>query len=93
MALEHADADQRSVVERYLGDPDLDRAGVDALRAVIADTGALARVESLIEERTAEAIAALRPSRQGVDGSSGPVAPEAAEVLERLAIAATARRV
>lgn len=93
MTLEKADTGQCRVIDRYLGDPDLDRAGVDALRTVIADTGALARVESLIEERTTQAIAALRPSRFGVDGTSGPVGVEAAEVLERLAVAATARRV
>jgi geranylgeranyl diphosphate synthase type I len=89
MALDTADAAQAAVVHRHLGDPDLDRAGVDALRTVICDTGALAQVETLIEERTAQAIAALRPS----SNADGPVAAEAAEVLQSLAVAATTRRV
>jgi geranylgeranyl diphosphate synthase type I len=91
MALEQADDAQAAVVARHLGDPDLDRAGVEALRTVIADTGALGRVEVLIEQRTEQAIAALRPSLAGA--GTGPVDSEAASVLQQLAVAATARRV
>jgi geranylgeranyl diphosphate synthase type I len=88
MALDVADEAQADVVRRLLGNPELDCDGVDALREVIADTGALARVEALIEERTSEAVAAL-----GLDGPGGPVTAEAAEVLADLAVAATSRRV
>ena len=71
------------VIERYLGDPALDAGGVLALRDVIVDTGALAEVERMIEERTGRAVAALE---------SAPVDPEAGVVLRELAAAATARR-
>lgn len=53
------------------------------LREVITDTGALARVEALIEERAAAALAALE---------SAPVHPSAFAALAELASAATARR-
>ena len=59
MALEHATPEQHGLVQRHLGDPQLDAAGVDALRQVLADTGAVRRVEELIATRTAEALAAL----------------------------------
>ena len=42
-----------------LGAADLDEAGVDRLRGIIEDTGALARTEARIIELTAEALAAL----------------------------------
>jgi geranylgeranyl diphosphate synthase type I len=88
MALDAADDGQVDVVRRYLGDAGLERDGVDALRAVIAETGALDRVEALIEERTAQAVAALD---DGV--AAGTLSGEAAEVLKELAVAATSRRV
>jgi geranylgeranyl diphosphate synthase type I len=82
MALDRATPGQTALVRQLLGDPDLDDAGVTALRAVIADTGAVEEVESLIARLTAEAVAAL-------DGA--PVVPEARDVLRELAVAATAR--
>ncbi len=88
MALDVADAPQAEVVRRHLGDPDLDGAGVAALREVIADTGALDRVESLIEARTTEAVDAL-----GLGRPDSPLTDEAAHVLQDLAVAATSRRV
>ncbi|HSP39761.1 MAG TPA: polyprenyl synthetase family protein [Frankiaceae bacterium] len=88
MVLDHATQAQSAVVHRHLGDPDLDPAGIDALRTVIADTGALDRVEALIEERTAGAIDAL-----GVGRSDSPLTAEAARALQDLAVAATSRRV
>jgi geranylgeranyl diphosphate synthase type I len=88
MALEVSTETQAEVVRRHLGDPDLEQDGVDALRQVIAETGALDRVESLIDERTAEAVGALAIGR-----ANGPLTAEAAHVLQDLAVAATSRRV
>ena len=84
MALEAADARQASVVRRHLGDPHLTPEGVTALRTVLQDTGALTRVEALITELTADALAALE---------AAPVADEARDVLEQLATAVTCRTV
>ncbi len=52
-ALERRDAGAgRATVRRQLGDPRLDASGVDALREVIVDTGALDEVERLIAALT-----------------------------------------
>lgn len=82
MALERATDAQAELVRRHLGDPRLDDAGVDRLREVLVQTGAVDRVEALIEARTADALAAL---------DKAPVTEEAEEVLRALATAATAR--
>jgi geranylgeranyl diphosphate synthase type I len=84
MALEQATPAQEAVVRRHLGDPHLTEEGVAALRAVLTDTGALARVEALIDELMGDALAAL---------DAAPVTEEAREVLRDLALAATARAV
>jgi geranylgeranyl diphosphate synthase, type I len=84
MALEAADSAQAAVVRRHLGDPHLSAEGVAALRAVIEDTGALRRVESLIDELMDDALTALQ---------AAPVEEEARAVLEALAVAATCRTV
>ena len=84
MALETATPAQTAVVKRHLGDPHLGEEGVAQLREVITDTGALARVEGLVDELMGDALAALR---------AAPVTAEAREVLEQLAVAATARAV
>jgi geranylgeranyl diphosphate synthase type I len=83
-ALERATPAQTAVVNRLLGDPRLDLAGVDRLREVIVETGALDSVEQLISRLTAQALAAL---------GTGEVAEPARSVLHDLAVAATARRV
>ena len=82
MALEKATPDQAALLERHLGDPSLDAAGVAALRDLLRETGAVDRVEGLIAARTDEALAALE---------TAPVTAEAARVLGDLAAAATAR--
>jgi geranylgeranyl diphosphate synthase type I len=79
MALERATPAQADLVRRELGSP---TAAVDDLRQVLIDTGAVDRVETLIETGTAEALAALTGSG---------VAPEAAQALSELALAATRR--
>ena len=84
MALETADQAQTATVRRHLGDPHLGADGVEALRDVIRGTGALARVETLIERLLHEALAALEAAE---------LADDARSVLQELAVAATARSV
>ncbi|HZB51938.1 MAG TPA: polyprenyl synthetase family protein [Mycobacteriales bacterium] len=83
LAVQHGSAAQVAVVDRHLGDPALDLAGVEALREVLVDTGALDAVERMIAtgaERALDALAAVE------------VAAPADGVLRELAAAATARR-
>lgn len=77
-----ATAEQRAVLEKSLGDPHLSQDDVAVLRTLLTETGAVARVETMISERTAEALRAL-------DG--GSVAPDAERMLRSLAVAATTR--
>ena len=84
MALESASRAQQSVVRRYLGDPHLSEKGITALQQVITETGTLVRVEALIEELTADASSAL---------AAAPVHPDARDVLQQLAVDATARSI
>jgi geranylgeranyl diphosphate synthase type I len=58
-AVETANDAQAEQLRRRLGDPQLDADGVTVLRDVIAATGALDRVETLITERVTTALAAL----------------------------------
>ena len=58
-ALEGATAAQAEVFRQRFGDRDLDSRGVADLRDIIVQTGALAAVERLISDLTAEAAAAL----------------------------------
>jgi geranylgeranyl diphosphate synthase type I len=83
-ALERSSPAQAAVLRRHLGDPGLTPEGVAELRAVITDTGALDRVESMIAEFTEQSFAALR---------SPLLAADAVPVLEGLAVAATSRSV
>ncbi|MEP6695525.1 MAG: polyprenyl synthetase family protein [Pseudonocardiales bacterium] len=83
LALERADARQSALFRRHLGDPHLSAAGLDALRGVIEQTGALARSERLISERTERALAAM---------SNADIDDGARAVLCELAVAATARQ-
>jgi geranylgeranyl diphosphate synthase type I len=82
MAMEAASPAQASELRRNLGDPGLGADGVESLRAIIRETGALDAVEARIASLTAEAVDAL------VSLDPGPRA-----VLEGLAVAATARKV
>nr|WP_249714781.1 polyprenyl synthetase family protein [Micromonospora sp. NBRC 107566] len=79
-----ADNGARRALVAGLGDPALDAAGVDRLRGIIADTGALQRTEHRIAELAEEALAAL---------AAAPVDPAAAAELTALATAATHRAV
>ncbi len=82
MALERATDAQAAVVRRHLGDAHLGLDGVAVLREVLVDTGAVDRVEQLIDTLLADCLAAL---------AQAPVTEEAREVLGELAVTATAR--
>ena len=79
-----ADAAQRAALDAGLGDPDLDETGVQRLRAVLMDTGALADTEERIGALAAEAEAALEDSRADVD-------PAALQVFAGLLVKAVKR--
>jgi geranylgeranyl diphosphate synthase, type I len=66
-----AGAAGRDLLERRLGDPELDAAGVADLQAVIVESGALAAVESMIEDGYARALAALEGAEMDDDGRRG----------------------
>jgi geranylgeranyl diphosphate synthase type I len=80
VTLDRCSPAQAAVVRRSLGDPHLDPDGVDRLREVITDSGALGVVEEMIGELSGRALAAA----EGVE-------PPARGVLERLVAAATSR--
>jgi geranylgeranyl diphosphate synthase, type I len=82
LTLDRAGPVQAKTVESLLGDPALDAAGVDTLRSVIVDTGALDACEKMITRYAAEADGAL---------SAAPLTAEARTALSELTIAATAR--
>jgi len=84
MALETATSSQVAVIRKHLGDPHLSDEGVALLRGVITETGALQRVEALVETLLDDALTALE---------AAPVEDDAREVLRDLAVAATARSV
>jgi geranylgeranyl diphosphate synthase type I len=81
-AYERATPGQAALLRRFLGDPKLSYDGVERLREVITETGALDYAEALVRRRADEAIAAL---------GSDAVTPEAVDVLRALATAATER--
>ncbi len=83
-ALARATPAQVATVNRLLGDSRLDLDGVERLRTVICETGALERTEELISSLTAQALDAL---------DSPLIAESARGVLAELAVAATSRAV
>ncbi|WP_433781757.1 polyprenyl synthetase family protein [Actinomycetospora sp. CA-101289] len=87
VALSRAHPDRRTaaVVERAVGDPDLDVAGVDAAREALVALGVVDDVERRITELTASAVDAVR----GADAPT--LTAPAPERLADLAIAATRR--
>lgn len=82
LALRAASPAQAATVRRLLGDPGLDEDGIDRLREVVTDTGALAEVERIITEDVAAARAAL---------AATPLDDVARDVLTCLVGAATTR--
>ncbi|MFV2173014.1 polyprenyl synthetase family protein [Actinomadura sp. LOL_016] len=81
-AVEHATPAQRRLITSLHGSPDLDGHGADRLREVLVDTGALAAVERMINEREGRAVDAL---------ATAPIPESACEALARLAMSATRR--
>ncbi|NKZ06213.1 polyprenyl synthetase family protein [Actinomadura latina] len=82
LTLERASAAQADAVRRRLGDPALDRPGVDELRTIIEETGGLAACEALIERYQREAERILDAA--AIDAGSR-------QALAALAVAATTR--
>ncbi len=82
IAREKATAAQAAAIDRLLGDPAIDAAGVAGFRDLLTETGALAECELMIDRYVTEALAAL---------DEAPVTAEAKAALAELAIAATAR--
>lgn len=80
--LDRADNVQTHQMRRLLGDPGLDTQGVETLREIILQTGALAHVENLIDSLMTQSLDALR---------AAPIEEEARHVLHDLAVAATRR--
>lgn len=74
-------ADAREL-EGMLGNPDLGSAEVERARRIIADSGALAQVEEMIEDGLTGALSAL---------SRLPLRPDGAAALEWLAVASVRR--
>ena len=70
-------------MRRTLGDPALDAAGIDRLRQIIEETGALVACEEMIKGYLEDALTSL-------DGA--PITEEARAALADLAVAATSRR-
>jgi geranylgeranyl diphosphate synthase type I len=79
---EQTDAAGRRLLADSLGDPSAGPEELQALRRLIEDTGARARVEERIAERTALARAAI---------ADAPIAADARAALDALAVAATSR--
>ncbi|GGS54614.1 geranylgeranyl pyrophosphate synthase [Planobispora rosea] len=82
-ALAAASRAQAEEVGRTLGDPELDAAGVDRLRRIIQETGALDVCEKMISDYLEGALSSLEDA---------PITPESRAALAELAVAATSRR-
>lgn len=86
VAVERADRTQdtaaRDAIDEAVGDPDLDDAGVERVRAILSDLGAVAEVEHRITTLTGSALDAL---------AEADVAEPAATELAALAVTATRR--
>ncbi len=83
LALDAADTDQLALMDKLFGQPDLDARGIDQLRTVLVDTGAIDEVEGMIARLAAESRAAL--------GRATSLEPEAAGVLAALVGTTTTR--
>jgi geranylgeranyl diphosphate synthase type I len=82
LAEERADDGGRRLLGEVLGNPDAAPERLDALRRLIESTGARARVEQRIADRTAQARVAI---------GGAPIAEDARSALDALAVAATTR--
>jgi geranylgeranyl diphosphate synthase, type I len=59
-ALDRADSAQRKVLDANFGQPRVDAKGIAAVQSVLHDTGAVTAVETVIDELTSAALAALK---------------------------------
>ena len=82
LALSRADKAQTEALETLLGKEDLDLDGIETLRSIVVETGALNDVEGMIDRLTKQSIDALE---------SAKINQQATVVLGDLARAATAR--
>jgi geranylgeranyl diphosphate synthase type I len=82
LAEQEADEAGRRLLRDVLGDPTAGSGEFDAVRRLLEDTGARARVEERIDERTDLARAAI---------AAAPIADDARAALDALAVAATTR--
>ena len=82
LAEETADDTGRRLLDRLLGNAEAGPEEFDALRALLESTGARARVEERITDRTALARSAI---------AAAPIADDARAALDALAVAATSR--
>jgi len=64
----------QALLERSLGDPDLDEAGADRCREVVASSGALASIETLLALRHARAVRAIDRLDEPARGALGQLA-------------------
>jgi geranylgeranyl diphosphate synthase, type I len=82
LARDRATAAQRELLDRRLGDRQLDDAGAEEIRSILIGTGALAECELMIKTSVAEALGAL---------DDAPIDRQAKLALSELAVIATAR--
>ena len=83
MTVDRATPAQQSEIRQHLGDPALEPAGIELMREIITETGALAQTEALIEQQFGQALAALE---------SPTLDDEARAILRSLADAAAHRK-
>ena len=86
-ALDAASDSQREIVESLLGRDDLELEGVEAIRRVLVDTGAVDQLEDLITALAEDACRAVDRARE-----TGSYAAPAVDVLEAHVAVSTARR-
>jgi geranylgeranyl diphosphate synthase type I len=84
IASERASSAQMSAIRTHLGDPGLDFSGVEELREIITDTGALDQAEELIANLLQTSLLAIE---------TDAINPAARVVFTDLAHAATTRSV
>ncbi len=85
-ALDGSSAEERRIIEDSLGREDLDEAGVDQVRTVLVRSGAVDRVEALIDSLVGESVDALERA-----SASGGLDAHAAHVLHDLVALSTSR--
>lgn len=84
--LDGAAADEQTLIESSLGREDLDEADVESVRAVLVRTGAVDRVEALIDSLVVESVGALDRASSG-----GTLDATATRVMHDLVALSTSR--